>query len=316
MSSRTSRLATLAAGITGLALILTGCATNAPAADAPAGGASAAAESGIAAGELGSPERPVKFGVVGASEEYWSTYEQVVEDAGIAIEIIDFTDYNQPNPALSAGELDINQFQHIIYLADYNVNAGDDLQPIGATAIYPLGLYSQKYTDVKDIKDGETVVVPNDQTNQARGLLVLQSAGLISLTGGGGTTSTLADVDEAKSRVKVMAVDPALTVGSLPDVAAAIVNNDFLGDAGLTAEDAIAQDDPSEESAFPYINIFVTKRDQVDNPVLNQLVELYQGSQDVLDGVLAASGGTGVLATNPPAELQKSLADVEADISK
>jgi D-methionine transport system substrate-binding protein len=90
---------------------------------------------------------------------------------------VNFDAYDQPNPALSAGELDLNQFQHIIYLATYNVKAGDDLVPVGATAIYPLGLYSTKYKSVADIPNGGTIAVPNDESNQARALLVLQSAG-------------------------------------------------------------------------------------------------------------------------------------------
>src|SRR5690606_19951272 len=104
--------------------------------------------------ELGTEENPVQLGVVSASEPYWAVYEEAVEAEGIAIDIIDFTDYNQPNPALSEGELDVNQFQHIIFLANYNVQAGDDLVPIGSTAIYPLGLYSTQYDSVEDIPDG------------------------------------------------------------------------------------------------------------------------------------------------------------------
>jgi len=260
---------------------------------------------------LGTEERPVRLGVVGASEPYWATYEKAVEDEGIALDVVDFTEYTQPNPAVSEGELDINQFQHIQYLAEYNVKSGDDLQPIGATAIYPLGLYSQKYDSVEDIPDGETVAVPNDTTNQARGLLVLQSAGLITLKDGGSSLSTVADVIEEESRVKVDALDAAITVTALPDVAAAIVNNDFLGNAGLTADDAIAADDPSDPTALPYVNIFAVRAEDVDDEVLNKLVDIYQSTQAVLDGVQESAGGTAVFATTPADELQSALADVQ-----
>ncbi|KQZ11782.1 methionine ABC transporter substrate-binding protein [Microbacterium sp. Root53] len=264
---------------------------------------------------LGTEENPVQLGVVGASEPYWSVYEEAVEAEGIALEIVDFTEYTQPNPALSEGELDINQFQHIQYLAEYNESSGDDLQPIGATAIYPLGLYSDKYDSVEEIPDGETVVVPNDTTNQARGLLVLQSAGLIALEDGGSSLSTVDDIIEDESRVQVNAVDAAITVTSLPDVAAAIVNNDFLGNAGLTAEDAIASDDPSDPTALPYVNIFAVRADDIDDEVLNQLVEIYQSTQEVLDGVQESAGGTAVFATTPKDELQTALADVQETIA-
>ncbi|UOV99935.1 MetQ/NlpA family ABC transporter substrate-binding protein [Agrococcus sp. SCSIO52902] len=290
----TRRIRPLAiAGTLGLAVALVGCSAS--------GGADAA---------LGSEENPVQLGVVGASDPYWAVYEEAVEAEGIQLEIVDFTEYTQPNPALSEGELDVNQFQHIQYLADYNVSSGEDLQPIGATAIYPLGLYSDKYASVEEIQDGETVVVPNDTVNQARGLLVLQSAGLIELADGGSPVSTLEDVLPS-SRVQVEAVDAALTVNSLPDVAAAVVNNDFLGPAGLTAQDALVADDPSDEAALPYVNIFATRAEDADDEVLLQLVEIFQGNQEVLDGLQEVSGGTAVFATTPAGDLQASLAEVQ-----
>ncbi len=263
-----------------------------------------------------SKDDPVKvvLGTVGASDPYWDTFKDRAEEAGIELEIRDFADYAQPNPALKEGELDVNQFQHIIYLAQYNVANDDDLVPIGSTAIYPLGLYSQKYDDVADIPDGATVVVPDDDSNQARGLLVLQSAGLITLKDGGSAFSTIADVDEAKSRVKVKALQADLTPTSLPDVAAAIINNDFVEDAGLKFSDAIAQDDPKDPKAIPYVNIFAVRAEDKDNPVLKKLVEVYQQSQDVLDGANEASGDTAQFVTTSQADLEASLREVEAQV--
>lgn len=289
------------AAATATALVLAGCAASGPSASSDDSGDP----------ELGTEGNPVRLGIVNASEPYWEVYEQAVIDAGIEIELVEFAEYPLPNPALTEGDLDANQFQHIQYLADYNVSADEDLQPIGATAIYPLGLYSDKYDSVDDIPEGEEVLVPNDTVNQARGLLVLQSAGLIELEDGGNASSTLDDIDEDNSRVTVRAVDASLTVTSLPDVAAAIVNNDFLTDAGLAPEDAIATDDPADPNSLPYVNIFVTRADDVDNEVLNQLVEIYQTTQSVQDGVLEASGGTAVLLQTPAADLQESLAETE-----
>ncbi len=260
---------------------------------------------------LGSADNPVQLGVVGASDPYWAVYEEAVEAEGISLDVVDFTEYTQPNPALAEGELDINQFQHVLYLADYNVSSGEDLQPIGATAIYPLSLFSDKYDSVEEIPDGETVVVPNDTVNQARGLLVLQEAGLITLKDGGSPFSSPADIVEEESRVTVEAVDAAITATSLPDVAAAIVNNDFVDSAGLKPEDAIASDDPSDPSALPYVNIFVTRAEDADDEVLNQLVDIYQNTQEVLDGVQETAGGTAVFATTPADELQATLAEVQ-----
>lgn len=275
-----------------LALLLGGCAT--------AGGAAA-------------EDEVVRIGVVGAGDPYWETYTEAAADEGIQVEIVDFSEYTQPNPALSAGELDLNQFQHVIYLATYNVASDDDLQPIGATAIYPLGLYSSQYDSVEDIPEGSTVAVPNDESNQARGLLVLQSAGLIELQDGGSIFSTVADV-LPESKVKVEALDAAFTATSLPDVAAAIINNDFVEDAGLSFDDAIATDDPSDPNALPYINIFAAKAEDADNPTYLKLVEIFQDTQEVTDGLQEASGGTAVLVKTPAEELAASLSDVEEDI--
>ena len=265
------------------------------------------AAGGDASGEV------VKIGVVGKGDAQWAAFEEAAADEGITVELVDFADYAQPNPATTEGELDLNQFQHIVYLADYNVSAGEDLAPIGSTAIYPLGLYSQKYESVEDIPEGETVAVPNDASNQARGLLVLQSAGLIELKSGGTIFSDLADIDEAKSKVKVTALEASLTPTSLPDLAAAIINNDFVEDAGLSFEDAIAQDDPSDPNALPYVNIFATRADDTDNETYLKLVEIFQTDEDVQAGLLESSGNTAVSLQTPVADLEASLAKVESD---
>jgi D-methionine transport system substrate-binding protein len=265
-----------------------------------------------AAGEEASDD-VVTIGVVGKSDPQWPAFEQAAADAGITVELVDFADYTQPNPALTEGELDLNQFQHIVYLADYNVSADEDLTPIGATAIYPLGLYSTKYDSVKDIQAGDTVAVPDDPSNLARALLVLQSAGLIELDGGGSIFSTVADIDEAKSKVKVTPLEASLTATSLPDVAAAIINNDFVEDAGLTFADAIAKDDPSDPNALPYVNIFAARAEDKDNATYKKLVEIFQTDPEVQAGLLESSGGTAVALTTPVSELEESLATVEAD---
>ncbi|HYP74039.1 MAG TPA: MetQ/NlpA family ABC transporter substrate-binding protein [Microbacterium sp.] len=296
--TRTSTSVLAAAVALPLALLLGACSS---------GSAEPAASGSAAADET------VKIGVVGAGDAYWQTFTDAAKAEGIDVELVDFSEYTQPNPALSAGELDLNQFQHIIYLATYNVQADDDLVPIGSTAIYPLGLYSSQYDDVADIPEGSTVAVPNDESNQARGLLVLQSAGLVELEDGGSIFSTVADV-LPESKVKVEALDAAFTATSLPDVAAAIINNDFVEDAGLSFEDAIAVDDPSDPNALPYVNIFAARAEDADNPTYLKLVEIYQNTQDVLDGVLEASGGTAVLLKTPAADLVTSLHDVEDDI--
>lgn len=259
----------------------------------------------------GGDDETVRIGVVGASDPYWATYQEAAADEGIDVEIVDFAEYTQPNPALTAGDLDLNQFQHIVYLADYNVANGEDLVPVGSTAIYPLGLYSLQYDSVEDIPDGATVAVPNDASNQARALIILQSAGLIELSDGGTIFSDLADIDEGASKVAVQALNAEITATSLQDVAAAVINNDFVEKAGLKFEDAIAQDDPSDPAALPYVNIFAARAEDKDNETYAKLVEIYQDTTAVQEGVQEVSGDTAELVKVPVADLEKSLADVE-----
>ena len=265
------------------------------------------------AGGAGGEDDTVKIGVVGASDPYWAEYTKAAAAEDITVEIVDFAEYNQPNPALTNGDIDLNQFQHLVYLADYNVSADEDLTPIGATAIYPLGLYSTKVTDLADLGKGDTVAIPNDASNLARALLVLESADLITLKGEGTIFTTLDDVDTDKSTVTVTALEASLTATSLPDVDAAIVNNEFVEKAGLKFEDALLTDDPADESALPYVNVFASRAEDKDNETYTKLVEIYQNTKTVTDGVLEVSGGSAILATTPVADLQATLAKVEKD---
>jgi D-methionine transport system substrate-binding protein len=298
MSRRsTSIIAALA--VVPLFVALAGCATN-------------SSDAGSGDGESTTPE-VVKIGVVGKGDAQWPAFVDAAADEGIKVELVDFGSYEQPNPALSEGEIDLNQFQHIVYLADYNVNSGSDLTPIGSTAIYPLGLYSKKYDDVKSIPEGETVAVPDDASNQARALLVLQSAGLIELKSGGTIFSDVADVDTDKSKVQVKALEAALIPTSLPDVAAAIINNDFVQDAGLTFDDAIAQDDPEDPNALPYVNIFAARAEDADNETYLKLVEIFQTNEAVQEGLAESSGNTAVALQTPVEDLVASLKKVQKD---
>ncbi len=274
-----------------------------------AGCATASSEAG--SGDGG--DETVKIGVVGKGDAQWAPFVEAAAEEGIMVELVDFGSYEQPNPALTEGEIDLNQFQHIVYLAEYNSASGSDLTPVGSTAIYPLGLYSQKYDDVDDIPKGETVAVPDDASNQARALLVLQSAGLIELKSGGTIFSDLADVDTEKSKVEVTALEAALIPTSLPDVAAAIINNDFVEDAGLTFEEAIAQDDPEDPNALPYVNIFAARAEDADNETYAKLVEIFQTNEDVQAGLLESSGDTAVPLQTPVEDLVASLEKVQED---
>jgi len=266
--------------------------------------------------DKGGKDNPVTIGVVGASNQQFQVLTTAAQAEGVYLKFQDFTDYTQPNPALSTGQLDLNQFQHIVYLGQYNVANNDNLVPIGSTAIYPLGLYSTKYTSVADIPAGSTIAIPDDQTNQARGLQVLQSAGLVTLNPGTPSLfGQVSDIDTAASKVKILTIAADQTPRSLndPNVAGAIINNDYIADTGLTAKQAIAQDDPTSDGAAPFINIWVARDQDKDLPLYAEIVRLAhsdQWNQALLDN----SDGTGVLVNDPPERLQQVLADVESQL--
>lgn len=305
-----SRLLKVLAPAAAAVLLMTACASGGN----EGGGGETAAEGG----ETGSSEEgsgdPIRIGVIGAADSQWTVFADKAEEAGLEVEIVDFSDYQIPNRALADEELDLNQFQHIQFLANFNVNSGTDLEPIGATAVYPLNLYSVEYSSVEEIPDGAQVAVPNDPTNLARALLNLQQAGLIEFADGGSSFSTEADVLTDSSRVQVVPVDAAQTATTLQggSVAASIVNNDFVAKAGLSDDNIVYPDDPSGDAIKPYINIFAARAADKDNPDYLKLIEIWH-DPEVLAAVAEDSGGLAIIVDNPAEELQEILADIESN---
>ena len=135
----------------------------------------------------------VRIGTTEAGATYWTTFRELAAEQNIDLQVVSFSDYTQANPALSQSRIDLNLFQHLLFLANYNVANNDTLTPIASTYVVPLSLYSRKHTAVTDIPAGGTVAIPNDPTNQARALLVLQKANLITLKGGGAYRDSLSE---------------------------------------------------------------------------------------------------------------------------
>ncbi len=264
---------------------------------------------GVAAGGA---QKTVTIGVADKSLGYWSTYTKLAKDElGVTVKLTNFSDYSLPNPALKDGQLDINQFQHIQYLADYNVTSDDDLQPIGSTAVYPLPLYATDYTKTSELPKDAKVAIPNDSINQARALLILQSAKLLELKDGGSAFSTTTDI--TSSKVDVQPLDASQTANALQQgsVAAAVVNNNFATAAKLPTSDIIFQDDPASASAAPYVNVFAVRDADKDNKTYLDLAKLFQDSavqkafkQDLPEAVARDESAT---------KLQDELAKVEQD---
>lgn len=275
--------------------------------------APASSEAGQAGAGASSAPTTVSIGVTDSSQDYWATLTKLAAKENITLKVTNFSDYQQPNPALTQKQTDLNSFQHLRFLAQNNVETGDDLVPIASTVIVPLGLYSKKWTDVKDIPQGGQIAIPNDPSNQARGLFVLEKAGLITLTGDK-ATPTPADIDASTSKVTVVTVDAAQTALSLDSVDGSIINNNYVADAGLDPNKAIFKDDPKDPGATPYINVIVARGADADNPAYLKVAELWH-DKTVTDQVLAASKGSAVLVEGwTPEELRAELKKIEEQL--
>ncbi|MDR1118137.1 MAG: ABC transporter substrate-binding protein [Bifidobacteriaceae bacterium] len=279
---------------------------------------STAAQGGFqapAAKDKGGEDNPVKIGVMGP-EIHYDILAANAKELGIYVEWVEFSDYQQPNPSTTQGETDLNQFQHILFLAQYNVESGERLVPLASTAVYPLSLFSQKYDSKDKIPQGGKVAIPNDETNQARAISVLNQLGLLKLKDGVEPLyATPADVLEDKSKVKVVPVSAEQTPRALedPEIAAAVVNQNYSLDAGLKPEDALGGDDPNAPGSAPFINVWAGPEGALDNPVIAKVIELSQ-QQDFADGLIEQSAGSAVIVRKPAAELTQVLDDVEAQL--
>lgn len=218
----------------------------------------------------------VKLGVVGANNEVWESVKDRLKDEDINLEIIEFSDYTQPNAALAEKEIDLNSFQHQIFLDNYNTEHKTDLVSIGNTVSAPLGIYSDKIKDVKELEDGAEIAIPNDTTNGGRALLLLQSAGLIKVDTEKQQTPTVNDITENKQNLKITELDAAQTARALQDVAASVINSGMAVDAGFVpTEDAIYLE-PVDEKSKPYVNIIVARKEDEENELYQKVVDAYQ----------------------------------------
>jgi len=261
-------------------------------------------------------ETTVKIGTTEAANDYWNVIKKKAAAEGINIDVVSFNDYTQPNVALSQGQIDLNAFQHLLFLADYDVKNNDNSTALAATYVVPLNIYSKKYQRLSQLPAGATIAFPNDATNQGRALLVLQEAGLLKLRGNGSALSSPADVITNQSKVKVKAIDAAQTAASLEGVDGAVVNNNFATDAGLDRNKVLYQDDAAGKSADPYLNIIAVKDDDKDNPTYKKVAKLWS-DPDVKNAIVKQSGGTAKIVSNhSKADLDKILSGLTTDIKK
>ncbi|MFI6047598.1 MetQ/NlpA family ABC transporter substrate-binding protein [Nocardia sp. NPDC051321] len=262
-------------------------------------------------GDKASSDTVVRIGTTD-KDKAWDVFEQRAKDKGITLKITNFSDYKQPNLALAQKQIDVNLFQHLQFLGAYNVANNDTLTPIGSTYIVPLGLYSKKHKSLADLPQGAEIAIPNDPTNQARALFVLQAAGLLKLSSKTNSPSP-ADIDRGASKVKVTTVDAAQTALSLASVDGSVINNTFLERSGIDPSSALYKDDPNNPAAEPYINALVTRAEDKNNPKLLQLVELWH-DPEVQKAHSEVTKGTAVEVRRNAPELEQILQRVQQSI--
>lgn len=252
----------------------------------------------------------VRIGTTDADQEAWSVFSDLAADNGIDLDIVQFSDYPPVNEALAQGEIDLNQFQHILYLAKYNASSGHDLKVVGSTEIYPLALFWKDHSSLDGI-DGKEIAIPNDDSNQGRAINVLVQAGLVTLKDGADELAPApADIDASKSKVSVVPVDASQTPSAYNEGRPAIINNSWLDRAGIEPSAAIFQDDPASEQGEPYINVFASRPEDKDNPTYVKLAELWHDPK-VAEAVQKDSRNTAVEVKRPANELNDILDRLE-----
>lgn len=196
------------------------------------------------------------------------------EKYGLNVELIEFNDYVMPNTALEQGDIDVNAFQHKQFLEDQIKQRGYDFSVVGNTFIYPIAAYSNKIKSKEELKDGSTIVIPNDATNGGRALLLLAKQGLIQLKDGIGNTPTLVDIVSNPRGFKILELEAPQLPRMLDDagVTIAVINNTFAGQAGLSVKDGLFR----EDSDSPYVNIIVARTDNKDAEKVKKFVQAYQ----------------------------------------
>ncbi|SDW77142.1 D-methionine transport system substrate-binding protein [Arthrobacter sp. cf158] len=270
---------------------------------------------GASSGSSTSANTKVVIGVDDGAEEHWTLLKNKLKDQGIDLEVKNFTDGAQINTATQQGQVDINLFQHLKYLSQFNVNSNGTLVPVGATAVYPLALYSEKFKSVEELPADAEVAIPNNPTNQARALLNLQTAGLLQLKDGGNSLSTPAEI--TSSKIKVVPVDSNQTVNALKGTTdAAVVNNTQAQKGGLGDEKIIFKEDLNSESLAPYINGFVVKADRKDDPTWKKIVAAYHTPEVEASVTKLNDGNLQFKADWTAAKLQEVLTAEEAAIKK
>lgn len=221
--------------------------------------------------------------VIGASTtphaEILAIAKEILAEQGYDLVITEFTDYVQPNLALQSGELDANYFQHQPYLDDFNKENKTDLVSLASIHYEPLGIYPGKTATLDALKDGAKIAVPNDTTNEARALLLLEAQGLIKLKADVGITATKNDIAENPKNLEIVEIEAAQLTRSLPDVDIAVINGNYAIDAGLDVATALAKEEKDSLAATTYANIIAIRAGDENREDLKALVAALQSDK-------------------------------------
>lgn len=205
--------------------------------------------------------------------------KELMAAKGWTLEVTEFTDYVQPNEVVESGDIDANYFQHINYLNSYNEEKGTHLVNAGEIHYEPMGIYPGKESDLSAISDGAEIAVPNDTTNEARALLLLQEQGLITLDPEAGITATVLDIIDNPHNLEIVELAAEQVARTLPDVAFGVVNGNYALQAGLSTADAVAQETESSEAIQQYVNVIAVKEGNENNEGIQALVEVLKSDE-------------------------------------
>ena len=215
---------------------------------------------------------------VGASvtphAEILNACKDAMAEKGFDLEVVEFTDYVQPNLAVDNGDLDANYFQHQPYLDGFNADHDTDLVSVTAVHYEPFGIYAGKSSDLENVAEGAIIGVPNDGSNEARALKLLEAEGLITLKEGTGFDATVLDIAENPKNLDIREMNAEQLTHSLPDMDFALINGNYALQAGLTSDDALALESEDSDSATTYANVLCVKAGNEENEGVAALVEV------------------------------------------
>ena len=223
-------------------------------------------------------DKTIKIGASPAPHaEILGIVKDVLAEQGYTLEIVEYNDYVLPNTAVEDGSLDANYFQHKPFLDDYNLNNNGNIVSAGAIHYEPFGIYSNSLTSLDQLPDGAVIAIPNDGSNEARALFLLQQEGLITLKEGTSVASaTILDIESNPRNFEIREIEAAQLVLALPDVDIAVINGNYAIGGGLKVEDTLALEDASGEAAQTYANIVAVKEGNENSEKIVALVNALQ----------------------------------------